>query len=172
MDDENIQVERTATKYFTSTPHVAPKKKKKANDVQKDFLKICSEALSKDDIDEYDAIGINVASKLKRMNPTQSIYADAFINKVITQGLLGHLTPELDICAKVTAPVPQSYENQNLIQFPMYPNYPNYSYNYHGPNSYTSNSTNVLSSPSPSIQADNINASSVETYSTTYSNIQ
>lgn len=101
------------------------------------------------------------------MDPTQSIYADALINKVLTQGLLGHLTPELDICAnKSTVPVPQNYEVQNFSQLPMYPNY---SYNYLRPNSYTSNSINV-SSPSPSIQADNINDTTMETYST-YSDI-
>jgi len=162
------QVERTAAKFFTTTPHVPTKKKRKANDLQNDFLKKCSEALSKDNIDIYDAIVINISSKLKRMDPTQSIYADALINKVLTQGLLGHLTAELDICAKSTVPVTQNYEDQNLIQFPMYPNY---SYNYLRPNSYTSNSTNV-SSPSPSIQADNINAIPTETlYPSTYSDI-
>jgi len=103
------------------------------------------------------------------MDPTQSIYADALITKVLTQGLLGHLTAELDICAKSTVQVPQNYEDQNLIQFPMYPNY---SYNYLRPNSYTSNSTNV-SSPLPSIQAisDNINATPMETYPSIYSDI-
>jgi hypothetical protein len=74
------------------------KKKRKAIDRQNDFLKICSEALSKDDIDEYDAFGINVVSKLKRMDSTQSIHADLLINKVLTQGLLGNLTSEFDIC--------------------------------------------------------------------------
>lgn len=84
------------------------------------------------------------------MDPTQNIYAEALINKVLTQGLLGQLTPELDICAKSTGPVPQNYENQNLIQFPIYPNY---SYNIHRPSSYASNSTNV-SRQSPSIQTN------------------
>lgn len=92
------------------------------------------------------------------MDPTQSIYADALINKVLTQGLLGQLTSELDICVKSTVPVQQNYENQNLVQYPMYPNY---SYNYHRPNYYTSNSTNV-STPSPSIQTDDISATSVD----------
>jgi len=168
FDDDGTQVERTATKFFTTTPHVPTKKKRKANDIQNDFLKKCSEALSKDTIDEYDAVGINVSSKLKRMDPTQSIYADALINKVLTQGLLGQLTAELDICAKSTVPVLQNYEDQNLIQFPMYPNY---SYSNLRPNSYTSNSINV-SNPSPSIQAHNINAAPTETlYPSTYSDI-
>jgi len=103
------------------------------------------------------------------MDPTQSIYADALINKVLTLGLLGHLTAELDICAKSTVPVPQNYEDQNLIQFPMYPNY---SYSNLRPNSYTSNSTNV-SSPSTSIQTDNINTTPSEIVypSTSYSDI-
>ncbi|XP_025420503.1 uncharacterized protein LOC112690666 [Sipha flava] len=135
------------------------KKKRKAIDRQNDFLKLCSEALSKDDIDEYDAIGINVASKLKRMDPTQSIHADLLINKVLTQGLLGNLTSEFDICNKST--VQQHFENQNLSQIPT--NFSNYSYNYDRP---TSNST-TISSPSPSIQ-DNINTISIEKYPTSY----
>lgn len=153
MNDDNTEVERTVTKFFTPTP-IHSKKKRKAIDRQNDFLKICSEALSKDDIDEYDAIGINVASKLKRMDPTQSIHADLLINKVLTQGLLGNLTSEFDVCKTVR----QNFENQNLSQLSMLSNYP---YNY---NVSTSNST-TLSSPSPSIQ-DNITTPSIETYST------
>lgn len=142
------------TKIFTPTPIHSKKKKRKAIDRQNNFLKICSEALSIDDIDEYDAISINVASKLKSMDPTQSIYADLLINKVLTQGLLGNLTSEFDVCKTVE----QNFENQNLSQLSMLSNYP---YNYNRP---TSNST-TLSSPSPSIQ-DNITIPSIETYST------
>lgn len=34
------------------------------------------------------------------MDQTQSIYADLLINKVLTQGLLGNLTSESDVCEK------------------------------------------------------------------------
>lgn len=49
------------------------------------------------EIDEYDAVGINVSNKLKKMDNKQSIYADLLINKILCKGLLGTLTPATDI---------------------------------------------------------------------------
>lgn len=88
-DVQNQSTEFTTPKFFPPTQQTSVKKKQKASDRQEEFFKICTQALTKDDVTEYDAIGINVASKLKRMNQTQSIYADLLINKILTQGLLG-----------------------------------------------------------------------------------
>lgn len=63
-----------------------------------EFLKACTQALNQSaEINEYDAIGINVAAKLKKMENKQSIYADLLINKILSKGLLGSLTPKTDV---------------------------------------------------------------------------
>lgn len=41
---------------------------------------------------EFDAVGINIAKKLQRMQPTQAIFAESIINQALTKGLLGTLT--------------------------------------------------------------------------------
>lgn len=43
-------------------------------------------------ISEYDAAGISWSEKLKRMDSTQAILAEALVNKVLTEGLLKRLT--------------------------------------------------------------------------------
>lgn len=61
-------------------------------------MKAFTQALSQStEINEYDAIGINVAAKLKKMENKQSIYADLLINKVLSKGLLGTLNSRIDI---------------------------------------------------------------------------
>jgi len=42
--------------------------------------------------DEYDAIGVNVASKLRSINPTQRIVAEKLISDVLFNAQLGNLT--------------------------------------------------------------------------------
>lgn len=50
-----------------------------------------------DAINEYDAVAISWAEKMKRMNPTQAIYAEMLVNKIMAQGLLNQLTTSTDI---------------------------------------------------------------------------
>jgi len=82
-DDDNIQVqatEPTTPKFFLPTQQTSVKNKRKITDCQDKFLKFFTKALTTIDITEYDAIGNYVASKLKRMNQTQYIYAKSLIN--------------------------------------------------------------------------------------------
>ncbi|KAG5861228.1 hypothetical protein JTB14_018240 [Gonioctena quinquepunctata] len=65
----------------------------KQNKSQMDFINYCKTQLeTTDSLDEFDASAIAWAKKLKRMAPTQAIYADMLINKIINQGLLNQLT--------------------------------------------------------------------------------
>ncbi|XP_028167169.1 uncharacterized protein LOC114357649 [Ostrinia furnacalis] len=47
--------------------------------------------------DEHKALGISVASKMRRMEEYQQIYAELLIQKVIARGLLGQLHQNTDI---------------------------------------------------------------------------
>jgi len=61
-------------------------------------MNACTTALNKDvEITEYDAVGINVAEKLKKMDQTQSIYADMLISRILGRGLLNSLTAQTDL---------------------------------------------------------------------------
>lgn len=91
-----------------------PTKKKRtaAADRQMEFMKACTQALSQStEISEYDAIGINVAAKLKKMENKQRIYADLLINKILSNGLLGTLTSRTDINEPVGTNFRTHYEN-------------------------------------------------------------
>lgn len=46
---------------------------------------------------EYEAIGANVACKLKRMNPQQRYQAELLINKVLIKGLKNSLSDDTDL---------------------------------------------------------------------------
>jgi hypothetical protein len=51
------------------------------------FIKACTAALSSKDSNkcsEFEAVGVNVAAKLQKMNP-QQIYAELLINKVLAK---------------------------------------------------------------------------------------
>jgi hypothetical protein len=52
-------------------------------------MKTCASALSSvsEQLDEYDAIAVNIAAKLKKMNPTQQILAESLFQKIIKKGL-------------------------------------------------------------------------------------
>jgi len=102
IDTASIIDQPTTSKFF-SAPQPAQtlcstKKKRTVADRQVEFMKACTQALSQSaEINEYDAIGINVAAKLKKMENKQSIYADLLINKILSKRLLGSLTPKTDI---------------------------------------------------------------------------
>jgi len=64
------------------------------------FMKKCTEALENTNDnkpDEYEAMGINFAAKLKKMKPEQQIYAQLLFQKVCAKGLLGQLHERYDI---------------------------------------------------------------------------
>lgn len=116
-----LKLQDTTSKFFQPSPQISGKRKRKITDRREEFSKVCTKALTTNDITEYDAIVINVAAKLKRMNQTQYIHAESLINKILTQGLLGTLTSESDICKK------SSFKQTPLNS------YSNYSYIYHAP---------------------------------------
>lgn len=66
---------------------------------QQEFMKTCTNVLQEKEtkIDEYHAVGINVASKLQKMDPMQQVLAEALINKVLTKGIFKELTKTTDI---------------------------------------------------------------------------
>lgn len=51
----------------------------------------------RDKPDEFDAVGINVGAKLKRMNPDQQLLAESLINKVLFMGLFNELTRTTEV---------------------------------------------------------------------------
>lgn len=93
---------------------------KKHDATIKDFMKVCSTALTqpathKIDVGEFEATGIAIAKKLQRMDPVQAIYADSIINSVLRRGLLKTLKPHTDLCdnrcgmmSQLQSPVPMS----------------------------------------------------------------
>lgn len=79
-------------------PPAPIKKRKTHNKTQIDFINYCKTQLeTTESLDEYDATAIAWAKKMKRMNPTQAIYADMLINRIINEGLLNQLTTETRI---------------------------------------------------------------------------
>lgn len=62
------------------------------------IVEYCKYELGKrEEIDEYDAVAISWAKKLKRMDSTQAIYTETLVNKIISQGLLKKLTTFTDV---------------------------------------------------------------------------
>lgn len=78
-----------------------PTRKRKTKTIDssiQDFMNTCSEALKvNDDVDEYKALGISFAAKLKKMDNRQQIMAELLVNKVLSKGLLNQLTENTDI---------------------------------------------------------------------------
>lgn len=75
--------------------------------------KTCSKALENTNDnkpDEYEAMGINFAAKLKKMKPEQQIYAELLFQKVCAKELLGQLHERYDIV--------DMSNNQQTPQFP------------------------------------------------------
>lgn len=82
-------------------------------------MKACTQALNQNtELSEYDAIGVNIAAKLKRMESKQSIYADFLINKILTKGLLGTLNSSIDIYD----PVKNTTQNNDDIYYTNFQN--------------------------------------------------
>lgn len=77
-------------------------KRKKIIDPKLQFRQPVTKILSMDDSDEFDAICISFAKKLKKMETKQQILAESLMHKVITEGLLNRLTEDVDIVDKRT----------------------------------------------------------------------
>lgn len=62
-------------------------------------MKTCASALSSvsEKVDEYDAIGVNITAKLKKMNTTQQILAESLFQKIIKKNLFNQLTENTDV---------------------------------------------------------------------------
>ncbi|GLV39306.1 hypothetical protein CBL_13840 [Carabus blaptoides fortunei] len=50
---------------------------------QNQFYKACTQVLQQKDTDEFEAIGINIAAKLKKMDSVQQLLAEGLINKIL-----------------------------------------------------------------------------------------
>ncbi|XP_050307343.1 uncharacterized protein LOC126744056 [Anthonomus grandis grandis] len=84
-----------ATSQYSNTER---KKKRIEKDETKAFMRACTSALTKhEEFTEFEAVGMNVAAKLKRMDQSQEILAEFLIQKILTKGLLGQLTQVTDI---------------------------------------------------------------------------
>jgi hypothetical protein len=79
-------------------------KRRKSRDREESmaFIKACTAALSSKDSNECsesesEAVGVNVAAKLQKMNSSQQIFDELLINKVLAKGLMNKLSEETDI---------------------------------------------------------------------------
>ncbi|KAG5875456.1 hypothetical protein JTB14_008734 [Gonioctena quinquepunctata] len=122
-NDTQMSTKRTVESPPTSgdqplkRPPVPIKKSRssKQNKSQMDFIDYCKTQLeTTDSWNEFDASAIAWAKKLKRMTPTQAIYADMLINKIINQGLLNQLTNHTAVVEHTLSPV-QRYPSPTLF---------------------------------------------------------
>lgn len=67
-------------------------------------------------ITEHEAVGINVAKKLAKMNATQAIYAESIINNVLRRGLQQKLNDDTDLCDVGCARVKYTLDNRILMK--------------------------------------------------------
>lgn len=82
---------------FFRKPYFAVKEtqKKRKKDDQQLFVKTITQAIqSCKDVDEFEAFGICVAAKVRKMSETQFLMAEPLINSILSKGLLNNLTPE------------------------------------------------------------------------------
>lgn len=72
-------------------------KRQKLDDNVSLFMQKCTEALENDNenLNEYDAMGISYAAKMKKMSPDQQIYAELLCQKVCAKALLQQLNEDL-----------------------------------------------------------------------------
>ncbi|KAL4104590.1 hypothetical protein QTP88_019884 [Uroleucon formosanum] len=93
-------IEPTNEQVFKSpVVSIQKSKKRKRDENVSEFMKTCASALSSvsEQLDECDAIAVNIAAKLKKMNPTQQILAKSLFQKIIKKGLFNQLTEYTDV---------------------------------------------------------------------------
>lgn len=72
--------------------------KKRKKDDSLNFAKTITEAINNcKDIDEFEALGICVAAKTRKMTQVQYLIAESLINTVLSKGLLNTLTPDIGL---------------------------------------------------------------------------
>lgn len=63
-------------------------------------MHVCTEALKKKEMTEFEAFAVSVARKLEKMDPIQALHAETIIHTTLRKGLLKQLTENTDICDK------------------------------------------------------------------------
>ncbi|CAK1584502.1 unnamed protein product [Parnassius mnemosyne] len=83
-----------------NSDHTPVRKRKVASSFQAELLKVCANTMKANskELTEFDAVGINIAKKMAKMDPLQAIYAESIINNVLLRGLLKKLTEETNLC--------------------------------------------------------------------------
>ncbi|XP_014288764.1 uncharacterized protein [Halyomorpha halys] len=63
-------------------------------------VEMCSTTLGTkcEGISEFDAVGINIAKKLAKMDPMQAVFAESLISVILRKGLLEQLTEDTNVC--------------------------------------------------------------------------
>ncbi|KAG5890009.1 hypothetical protein JTB14_032631 [Gonioctena quinquepunctata] len=103
MEEDNSENEEEIVKPYQLS-EIPTKRAKISNCIKNEstsmFMKACTDdALSAKStiIEEFQAVGMNVSAKLQKMKPTQQVYAEFFIQKVLTWGALEKLTENTDL---------------------------------------------------------------------------
>ncbi|KAJ8967752.1 hypothetical protein NQ314_002633 [Rhamnusium bicolor] len=96
---------------YCSAVHKGAKRKITTVDRNLPCMQVCQHVLenTNTEINEFDAVGISVGKKLQRMDSIQAIYAESLINKVLSKGLLNHLSENIDVCEKVQYSISQTH---------------------------------------------------------------
>nr|CAH7733452.1 unnamed protein product [Callosobruchus chinensis] len=96
IDQELNRNTQEVFKSPTTSSNQPLSKKRKANDhatYMKKFMSVCTNALTqKEEVDEFMAIAINIAAKLKKMTSEQAYLSESLITQIITKGLFSKLT--------------------------------------------------------------------------------
>jgi hypothetical protein len=80
-------------------------KRKKLMETRDEIMRNCTESLTRSCVpDEYEAIGISIAAKLRKMNYTQKLLAEGLINKVLMKGIFDELSRDTDIADNLQPP--------------------------------------------------------------------
>ncbi|VEN58690.1 unnamed protein product [Callosobruchus maculatus] len=101
--------------------HAERRRKRTIIDTRMDFMKACSSALkSQKQFSEFDLVGMNIAKKLERMDPTQALYAESIITSVLLKGLKNQLQETTSICTNLCNEVGRITTITSPIQSPQY----------------------------------------------------
>ncbi|RVE42559.1 hypothetical protein evm_012792 [Chilo suppressalis] len=85
--------------------HTPIRKRKLGNSSQAETSKSIADTMNANpkELTEFDAIGINTAIKISKMDSIQAIYAESLITNVLRRGLLNKLTDETHLCDECTS---------------------------------------------------------------------
>lgn len=72
-------------------------------------MNVCSTTLlQKEEVDEFMAIAINIAAKLKKMSSEQAYLSESLISQIITKGLFNELT-RTTVVTEMSAAIPPDH---------------------------------------------------------------